>query len=148
METITAAGSNSLSASSSGTYTIGNGRCPKCGKPYVYVGDWFGGEPAWCTCAAQEKDAAPAAFDAWKLVTEMPIERILGLSEGAAQMSPDFDAPLQFAEQVDPAVLAEIKARALRIQDERSGRGKYKDLESGEANSLLTDLLLLIEALE
>lgn len=27
------------------------GDCSRCGKPYVYVGDWYEGQPpAWCTC--------------------------------------------------------------------------------------------------
>lgn len=27
-----------------------DGFCPKCGKPKVYVGDYFGGPKPWCEC--------------------------------------------------------------------------------------------------
>lgn len=62
--------------------------------------------------------------------------------------APQVNVNITVQPKISPGVLSEIKARALRIQDERSGRGKYKDLEAHEANSLLADLLLLIEALE
>ena len=54
--------SNIGAVSTSGGYNYGNGRCDKCGKPFVYVGDIpYGGfieglEP-YCTCNLKKQTA-------------------------------------------------------------------------------------------
>lgn len=47
--------SNIGAVSTSGGYNSGNGRCEKCGKPFVYVGDvpdggFMEGLEPYCTC--------------------------------------------------------------------------------------------------
>jgi len=47
-------------------YKGGEGFCPKCGKPYIYVGDWREGWPIpWCTCSEVEPGDYSPAMQGW-----------------------------------------------------------------------------------
>ena len=52
------------------TFIANGNRCPKCGKPYVYVGDMpespnTAGEELFCTCASKKKDKG-ASYYGWE----------------------------------------------------------------------------------
>ena len=54
--------SNIGAVSTSGGYKSGNGRCEKCGKPFVYVGDvpdggFMEGLEPYCTCNVKKQTA-------------------------------------------------------------------------------------------
>ena len=54
--------SNIGAVSTSGGYNSGNGRCKKCGKPFVYVGDvpdggFMEGLEPYCTCNVKKQTA-------------------------------------------------------------------------------------------
>ena len=34
-------------------YTVSD-KCPRCGKPYYYFGDWFGDSPPICDCGIKQ----------------------------------------------------------------------------------------------
>lgn len=42
---------------STGTASVVN-NCPKCGKPYIYVGDWFGIDSPVCECRTMTTDSS------------------------------------------------------------------------------------------
>lgn len=39
--------------------------CPNCGKPYIFVGDYFGGPEPWCTCKKHTPGSPQAFFMGW-----------------------------------------------------------------------------------
>jgi ssDNA-binding Zn-finger/Zn-ribbon topoisomerase 1 len=55
--------SNTSAANTRDDYTLGNGLCEKCGKPFIYIGDtpyggFIKGTEPYCTCGVKKQMAS------------------------------------------------------------------------------------------